>query len=259
MSRLIVEHQDDVAVVSLSNGVINAIDEASVDELAQSFDAIADDTAARALVLTSGNDKFFSIGLDLPSLLPMSEDDFRRYYAAFNRMCLQLFTFPKPTVAAITGHATGGGYILALCCDYRLIASGRKLLGLPEIELGVPLPYVSDCILRSLVSMRAARDIAESGRLLEPEEAVYSGLVDAICAPETLLEQAIELARRQGNRSQLSLAMLKRNRTEKVAAEIRSQLDEREEYFIACWFSPDTQRRLKEARRRSFDRSLSRG
>lgn len=76
---------------------------------------------------------------------------------------LALYTLPKPVVAAITGHAIAGGCILALCCDYRFISEGRKLMGLNEVKLGVPVPYLADRVLHALVGTRYAREIIESG------------------------------------------------------------------------------------------------
>ena len=99
----------------------------------------------------------------------------------------KLFTFPKPTAAAISGHAIAGGCILTLCCDYRYIAEGRKLMGLNEIKLGVPVPYVADCILRSLVGFRHAREIMESGDFYQPETSFQKGLVDAVLPLENVL------------------------------------------------------------------------
>jgi enoyl-CoA hydratase/carnithine racemase len=62
--------------------------------------------------------KFFSFGLDIPSLFDVSKDDFPPFRRAFNGVCPNLFTLPKTTIAAITGHATAGGCVLAFCCDY---------------------------------------------------------------------------------------------------------------------------------------------
>jgi enoyl-CoA hydratase/carnithine racemase len=78
---------------------------------------------------------------------------------ALDSMCLEMLTISKPLVAGIAGHAIAGGCILSLCCDYRFISEGRKLIGLNEIKLGVPVPYVADCILRKLIGHRLARDV----------------------------------------------------------------------------------------------------
>jgi len=174
-----VEIQDSVAVAKLSRGVTNAFNLELVDELLKLILDLKFKDQVRALVLTSSNEKFFSIGFDIPQLFELSPEDFQLYYQKFNQMCLALYTFPKPTVAAITGHAIAGGCILALCCDYRVIADERQLMGLNEIKLGVPVPYLADCILRSLVGVRAARLIMESGDFYPPLQLFQMGMVSS--------------------------------------------------------------------------------
>jgi enoyl-CoA hydratase/carnithine racemase len=97
-----------------------------VDELGKLLERIEHDSSVSALVLGSSNDKFLSIGFDIPRLFELPREDFTTFFSEFNRVCLSLYTLPKPTIAAITGHAVAGGCILALCCDYRFIAEGDR-------------------------------------------------------------------------------------------------------------------------------------
>jgi len=138
--------------------------------LAGIIEKIKHDANVKGIVLTSSNEKFFSIGFDIPGLFEFSKEDLSNFYRSFNQLSIALNTLPKPTIAAITGHAIAGGCILALCCDYRFIAEGRKLMGPNEIKLGVPIPYPADCILRSLVGTRNAREITDNGDFYEPEK-----------------------------------------------------------------------------------------
>jgi enoyl-CoA hydratase/carnithine racemase len=172
------------------------------------------------------------------------------FYQTFNRTCMDLYTFPKPTVAAITGHAIAGGCILALCCDYRFIAQGRKLMGLNEIKLGVPVPYPADCILRHLIGVRNARDVLDSGEFYQPEQLHSIGLVDQILQPERVLSASIEMARTLGGLPQTAFAMIKRNRVETVEAQVFARLAEKEQFFIERWYASDTRERLRDASER---------
>ncbi len=117
------ERQSALMIVKLDRGVTNAIDGQLVQELSRILAQVRDDPQIRGLVLASANDKFFSIGLDIPHLLDLSKEDLAVFYRAFNCLCLHLFALPKPTIAAITGHAIRAGCILALCCDYRYVSS----------------------------------------------------------------------------------------------------------------------------------------
>ncbi|UCB52739.1 MAG: enoyl-CoA hydratase/isomerase family protein, partial [Candidatus Zixiibacteriota bacterium] len=227
--------RDGVTVVTLNRGTTNAINRQLVDELTGTLRRIKGDSDARAAVLTSSNEKFFSIGLDIPELFGLTREDFGSFYRAFNRLCLDLYTLPKPLVAAITGHATAGGCVLALCCDYRFIAEGRKLMGLNEIKLGVPVPYPVDRMFRQLVGVRTARGVVDSGEFYLPEELIRMGMVDQVLPLEQVLPRSIEKIRLLGSYPHEAFQMIKRNRTETVEAEILGRLKKREEFFIECW------------------------
>ena len=247
METIRTENRDGVAVVTLNRGTTNAINRQLVDELTDTLRQLKNDTQVRGAVLVSSNEKFFSIGLDIPQLFELSRDDFGAFYRAFNRLCIDLYTLPKPLVAAITGHATAGGCILALCCDYRFIAQGRKLMGMNEIKLGVPVPYPIDCIFRQLVGVRIAREVVDSGEFYPPDELIGMGMVDQGLSLEQVLPKSIDKVRLLGSYPQEAVEMIKRNRTETVEAEILERLKEREEFFIECWYFDEVRKRLKEA------------
>ena len=136
--------EDSVRILKLNRGVTNAINAELLKELEDSLREISNDPEICALVLTSANNKFFSAGFDIPELYPQEPSGFKDFFRSFNRICLDLYTLPCPTVAALTGHTVAGGFILASCCDYRFMAQGKKLCGLNEIQIGVPVPYIAD-------------------------------------------------------------------------------------------------------------------
>jgi len=227
-----IEHQNQVAILKLNQGVTNAINGDLVQALDSALKSQAADPAVRGMVLTSSNNKFFSIGLDIPNLFALDEKDFRSFYQSFNRMCLSMLTTSKPLVVGITGHAIAGGCILSLCCDYRFISEGRK---------------VADCILRKLIGHRLARDVMDSGGFLEPEEAQRLGIVDRILPAEEVVTQSIDKARELSSDSMEAFALIKSSRVHALKREITAQLAEREDAFIKCWFADDARERLKEA------------
>ena len=247
MKTITLEVQDAVAIVRLQRGVTNAINLELINELSGALQKIKDDPEARGLILTSANEKFFSIGLDIPWLFPLSREEFASFYKAFNRLCIDLFTLPKPTVTAITGHAIAGGCILTLCCDYRLVAEGRKLMGLNEIKLGVPVPYPADCILRNLVGFRMARDMTDTGDFHQGEALLKMGIVDEVLPPDQMLARSIEKAQSLSGTSPQAFVMIKRNRVEMVETEILAHLEEREKVFVEQWYAPEARERLKKA------------
>jgi enoyl-CoA hydratase/carnithine racemase len=239
MDMVCVEYSDRVAILKLNRSVTNALNLQLVEELGETLRGVRHSPDVHSLVLASSNDKFFSIGFDIPQLFELTREDFHSFYQTFNRMCLDLYTLPKPTVAAITGHAIAGGCILALCCDYRLIAAGRKLMGLNEIKLGVPVPYLADRVLWQVVGVRYAREITD--RL---------GAVDQVLSSEQVLLKSVEKARLLGSLPQEAFAAIKRNRVEMVEAQVLAHLEEKEQFFIERWYSDEARKRLQEAMER---------
>jgi enoyl-CoA hydratase/carnithine racemase len=247
MNTINIAYQDQVAVLKLDQGVTNPLNPEFIRELSHILLDITSSSKARSLVLTSASDKFFSIGFDIPAIYDLPREEFTTIYQAFNQVCLDLYTFPKPTVAAIKGHAIAGGTILALCCDYRFIAEGRKLMGLNEIHLGVPVPYLADLILNQVVGSRIARQIIESGDLYPAGELLELGLVDEVVPLDQVFPVAIEKASTLGEHPLQAFAMIKSNRVESISQQFSQRREVKEKAFIDRWYSPAARERLKAA------------
>ena len=247
MEMVSVEHHGRVMAVKLNHGVTNALSPKLVHELETVLQRIREDDAVNGLILTGCNEKFFSIGFDIPELFEMNKDDFRGFYRLFNQTCLDLFTLQKPTVAAITGHAIAGGCILALCCDYRFIAQGHKLMGLNEIKLGVPVPYLPDRLLHFLVGFRGAREMMDSGEFYPAEKALEMGIVDKVLPIGDVAKAAVEHADTLGSLPKVGFEMIKQNRVEVVVDAVNARQDQKETAFIDSWYSGEARERLREA------------
>lgn len=237
----------NVLIAEFQHGVTNPINLKFVEELSEILHTASANPEILALVLTSANDKFFSIGLDIPHLYDLSPADFSHFYHAFNRVCIELFSLPIPTVAAITGHAVAGGCILAICCDHRFIAKGHKLMGLNEIKLGVPVPYPAHCILHQLVGDSNARELMYLGDFIMPENALKASLVDQVLPLNEVRPKAIEFAATLGGLSHSAFRVIKQNRIQPVITRIQEQLTEKESIFVEHWYSDDTRKELKAA------------
>ncbi|MFX0182720.1 MAG: enoyl-CoA hydratase/isomerase family protein [Candidatus Hodarchaeota archaeon] len=241
------ELHEKVGVIKLHRGITNALNSKLVQELIETLRLRRKNSGVRALVLTSANDKFFSIGLDIPELFDLSKEEFAKFYHSYNNLCMDLYTFPKPTIVAIPGHAIAGGCILTLCCDYRLMAEGRKLMGLNEIKLGVPVPYPGDCMLRELVGIQRAREITDIGDFYDSKALFQIGIVDEIVPVDQLHSKSIAKASKLGSLPLDAFQKIKRNRIEAIENNIRNNLVEKEELFIESWYRDSTRERLKEA------------
>ncbi|KAF6997003.1 hypothetical protein CFC21_013268 [Triticum aestivum] len=143
-----------------------------------------------AALVTVAEGRFFSNGLDV-GRAGGSRARLRELVDAFRPIAADLLALPMPTVAAVTGHASAAGLLLALCHDYRLMRADRGVL-----YMGLPLPpYVARLLRAKITQAHALRDVALRGRKLRAPEAREMGIVDAVCAgaPETAAE-AVKLA-----------------------------------------------------------------
>ena len=244
MNTLSFEIRDQVSIISLDHGVTNSLNFELISELADVLKVNEGSDEFNSLVLTSNNDKFFSIGFDIPELINYPREQLSSFYRVFNLVCMALYTLPIPTVAAIKGHAVAGGTILALCCDYRFIAEGHKLMGLNEIKLGVPVPYPGDCILRQIVGDRTARDVIAGGEFFESDELNQMGLVDGVLPLEQVLPAAIDKAKKMGRRPCNAYEMIKDSRVESVVQKVNEHSELKSEQFVDCWYSSTARERL---------------
>lgn len=245
-----VSRHDGVVRLAMDRGRTNALGLEDAQELSDRLKGLAGDDRARSVVLASESGTFFSIGFDVPRLFRMDREAFRSFYDAFSRTCLDLYAFPKPAVAEVSGHAAAGGCVLALCCDYRVAGRGRWRIGLNEIRLGVPVPHLADALLRNLAGLRAARDLTDGGGFLGPEQALEAGLLDELVPAGDAAGRAMEKARELGSMPGRSFARIKRNRTEAIRRQVLDEWEEQQQYFVDCWFHPDTRERLEKVMER---------
>jgi len=244
MTTIILDGRADVAFVRLHSGVTNPIGRQLIDDLHQTLKTVKTDF--RGMIL-AGGPKFFSIGLNLPELLSLDRMEMRDFFFRFNRVALELYSLPLPTACVISGHAVAGGNILALTCDYRYMGGGKKLIGLNEIRLGVPIPYLADLMVRQIAGDRAATEMLYRGEFLNATAAKQIGLIDQIFANEDLEKEALKKIAELAALPQPAFATNKANRIERILARYKQHHNEKHETFLDCWFSEETQVLLKKA------------
>jgi enoyl-CoA hydratase/carnithine racemase len=247
MGMISVDYQDTVAIVRLNRDIKNALDLKLVGEFDEILKILRQDLQVHGLVLGSFSDKFFSIGFDIQKMFDYPREDFEVFYQAFNRVCLNLYTFPKPTIAAITGHAVAGGCIMVLCCDYRFIGNQRRLMGLNEIKLGVPVPYLADCVLRDIVGNRIAKEITDSGEFYGPMESLQMGLVDKVFPTAEVEMHAVRKAKAIGSWPLGAFELIKQNRTEEIEKRYSISGEKKAQAFVDCWYSDEVRKLLSDA------------
>jgi enoyl-CoA hydratase/carnithine racemase len=211
-----VKRDGGIARVVMHRKGNNAIAEDLMQELAAAFDALGEDPEVRAIVLASEYEKYFSVGADLTMLGSIDRtasdavDQIGAFMKRMNGHFSALERCPKPVIAAINGHALGGGSELTLCCDYRvMVEDGRSRIGQTESSLGIiPGAGGTQRLPRLIGKAKAMRYIIESTRL-SAREAEAAGWVDVAVAPEEFHAAVDTLAGKLAKAATLAIAMIK--------------------------------------------------
>jgi enoyl-CoA hydratase/carnithine racemase len=188
------EVEGGIATIRLDRPPMNALN----FEIQDALPAAALEATARrdvSAVIVYGGEKVFAAGADIKEMQPMSYTDMVDRSAALQAAFTVISRIPKPTVAAITGYALGGGCELALSCDFRVAGENAKL-GQPEVLLGIIPGAGGTQRLSRLIGPSRAKDIIFSGRFVSADEALRIGLVDEVVAPEDVYAAARRRAER---------------------------------------------------------------
>jgi len=206
--------------------------------------------SAPGAVLLCGGDKFFSNGLDLNWALTRSADEMRAMFLSLGELILQMLSTPVPIVGVMKGHAIGAAKTLFCACDVRYAASGRTLIGVPEILLGVPNPYFADQLLRHITGDAAASELIYSGRLITTGEAQRYGIVNHLAEKAIVEDEAWKRACAMAALPRAAFAESKSMRVEALSGTIRRSMAARTDRLIEIWHEPETQQRLRAAAQR---------
>ena len=172
----------------------NIFDAATIDELNEHLDAVEKDASLRGLIIASAKKSIFVAGADLKTLLQAAQTgEMRGFIERGQQVFNRVADLKIPTVAAIHGASAGGGYEVALACDYRVASDAPATrIGLPETSLGL-LPAWGGCTRSPrLIGAEKAAEVILKGRLYSAQEALKLGLVDEIAPPDQLLDRARE-------------------------------------------------------------------
>ncbi len=186
------ERQDQIARLTLDDGKVNAMSMPFFQALNAALDQAESDRAG-AVVIT-GRAGIFSAGLNLKVLPTLSSADFQATMLAFGRTMLRVFTFPIPTVAAVSGHAIAGGAMLMFACDLRYVAEGPFRIHLNEVAIGLALPSWAIALAHSAVPPRWHTEAILHARLYSPDDALERGIIDQVVRPADRLLEAAQAA-----------------------------------------------------------------
>lgn len=228
-----VDDHDGVRIVTLARPPVNAVNLAVVEALGDAIAAAAEDAGCRALVVTGGPPAFCA-GVDVKAVPGYDAATRAQMIRGINRTIRTLYGMPKPTVAAVAGHAIGAGLVLALACDVRFVAAGPLRLGLTEVTAGIPYPAGPMVVVQSDLDPGTARDLVLSGRIFAPGDPPATRLFDAVLPAERLVAAAVEQAAEMATAS--AYAAVKRQLRAEAVARLERIVAHDDDPLLRGWF-----------------------
>lgn len=233
-----IEH-GDVLELRLDHAPANALTPELIGALGQAVRK-APDEGARALVL-SGRPGMFSAGLDVPHFLTLDLAGVRQAWKLFFDLMETLVGSTIPVAAALTGHSPAGGCVLALCCDWRVMAAGKYKIGLNEVQVGLRMPQPILAAAKHVLGERQAERMCTTAALVGVDEAHRIGLIDEIVDEESVVEQAVAWANQMLALPPKALAKTRALCRRDFLRTFEAMDEEQLELFMDEWFSDETQ------------------
>lgn len=170
---------------------LNALNTQMGRDLADLCARLGDESEVRCVVLTGAGERAFCAGADLKERDGMTVEVWRAQHELFERAFVALIECPVPVIAALNGHAMGGGLELALCCDF-IYAAPAARLGLPEASRGLMPGGMGTQNLPRAAGERRAKELILSARPFSAAEGLEWGIVNRLCEPAKLVEEALD-------------------------------------------------------------------
>lgn len=229
--------------IRLARPPVNALNPDLLVQLRDALRAAPGNGAAGIVV--SGGPNVFSAGLDVPHLLTLERDALAAAWRAFFEAALTIAHSPIPVVAAIGGHSPAGGCVLALCCDYRVMARSPDpakpfRIGLNEVQVGLVVPEGVQHLMRRVIGTNRAERLMVSGTMVDTDTALALGLIDEATGLEQVTARAVawlQALLALPRQPQLQTRAIARADLVAAMQPERIQLQQ----FIDAWFAPDTQ------------------
>ena len=215
--------------------VLNALNQALIEELGDALAGFDADDAIGAMVVT-GNEKAFAAGADISEMVDKNAMDMfaAHHFAGWARV----EGVRKPVIAAVAGYALGGGCELAMACDI-VIAADNACFGQPEIKLGVPPGLGGTQRLPRVAGKAKAMDLCLTARMMDADEAERSGLASRVVPLDRLLDEAMEVAQVIASMSRPAVLMVKEAIDRAYETTLESGLDAERGLFNMAFSTAD--------------------
>ncbi|WCK55908.1 enoyl-CoA hydratase-related protein [Aneurinibacillus sp. Ricciae_BoGa-3] len=192
--KILMETKGHLAIVTLNRpNELNCFDYEMLTQLEQILDDIHVDREIRAVIFTGAGDRSFSTGADLKERKTMPARDVQRFVNKIRQVFDRVDELPQPTIAAINGFCFGGGFELALACDFRYAAAHAKI-GMTEVSLAIIPGAGGTQRLPRLIGKGKAKELILTGRRIDAQAAEKLGILNGVAEAGQLMQKSVSLA-----------------------------------------------------------------
>lgn len=228
---------NQIATIRLNRPPVNALNRQMQEEIRDAAYECAQRDEIRSVVLFGG-EKAFAAGADITEMEGMGHADMVRESHGLVECFKAVARIPKPTVAAITGYALGGGCELALCADFRFVAE-NAVLGQPEILLGIIPGGGGTQRLPRLVGPAKAKELIFTGRRVKADEALAMGLADRVLPADSVYAASVEFLAQFSSGAALALRSAKESIDRGIEVDLESGLEIERAHFASLFATQD--------------------
>ncbi len=210
--------------------VLNALSKEVFDHLDQKLDELGEKAGFRALIVTGEGEKAFVAGADIAAMQEMSSEEASRFCRYGQSVFSKLENLSVPVIAAVNGFCLGGGFELALACDF-IFASENAKFGLPEVSLGLIPGFGGTQRLSRNLGLSYAKYLVTTGQMVSADELLSRGLVIQVVPQAHLLTQCIEVAKTITKKGPQAIKAAKKSIHEGFNKSLEKGLKLEEDYF----------------------------
>jgi enoyl-CoA hydratase len=258
--NILFEVRDGVGILTFNRPkALNALNPATLDEVAHILDRVARDDSIRVLVLTGAGEKAFVAGADINEFNSMNPLSARLFAEKGQGIFFEIERLPKPVIACVNGFALGGGCEIAMSCDF-IYASDKARFGQPEVNLGLIPGFGGTQRLSRLVGRAKAKELCMTAEIIDAQQAKDLGLVAKVFPAEQLLDETMKAARSLASKSAVVLRSIKKVIDGGADIDLKNGCALEAEAFGVCFGSEDMREGVAaflEKRKPVFKGSLS--
>ncbi|TCO71379.1 short-chain-enoyl-CoA hydratase [Marinisporobacter balticus] len=233
-----IEQQERIAILKLNRPkALNALNSELLKELNCAVDRLGSDENIDVIIIT-GEGKAFVAGADISEMKDLGAEAGRRFGNLGQNVFRKIEKMEKPVIAAVNGFALGGGCELAMCCDMR-VASMKAKFGQPEVGLGIIPGFSGTQRLARLVGIGKAKELIFTADIIKAEEAEKIGLVNKVVDAESLMDEAINLAKRIAKNAQLAVRYANVAINRGIETDIETGIEIEADLFGLCFATKD--------------------